>query len=282
MDKLYMVILLLTIIPILICIKYARKVKSDVADSITRCLFFVTITIISNIVFAFSQYQLVAYFMESVYLFFFDLVLIYILQYSQQYTRVFHEVSAFRIGCFIVAYLDGISLLLNTFFHHVFTLKKVSYIGIQMYCISSKTIFYDLHYVFVYCLMFCAIASFLTKIMRISSFYRTKYIPIFVVLCVIMALNMACNVSGFPLDLSLPFFVFAAILICYLTLYRTPRELIEKTLSFVVTKMNNSVVCFDINQECVYANDHFRSRLSSTNDDFFKNYTADTPLDQRE
>ena len=175
MDKLYMVILLLTIIPILICIKYARKVKSDVADSITRCLFFVTITIISNIVFAFSQYQLVAYFMESVYLFFFDLVLIYILQYSQQYTRVFHEVSAFRIGCFIVAYLDGISLLLNTFFHHVFTLKKVSYIGIQMYCISSKTIFYDLHYVFVYCLMFCAIASFLTKIMRISSFYRTKH-----------------------------------------------------------------------------------------------------------
>lgn len=138
MDKLYMVILLLIIIPILICIKYARKVKSDVADSITRCLFFVTITIISNIVFAFSQYQLVAYFMESVYLFFFDLVLIYILQYSQQYTRVFHEVSAFRIGCFIVAYLDGISLLLNTFFHHVFTLKKVSYIGIQMYCVSSK------------------------------------------------------------------------------------------------------------------------------------------------
>ena len=34
--------------------------------------------------------------------------------------------------------------------------------------------------------------------------------------------------------------------------------------------MNNSVVCFDINQECVYANDHFRSRLSSTNDDFSK------------
>lgn len=270
MDKLYMVILLLTIIPILICIKYARKVKSDVADSITRCLFFVTITIIGNIVFAFSQYQLVAYFMESVYLFFFDLVLIYILQYSQQYTRVFNEVSAFRIGCFIVAYLDGISLLLNTFFHHVFTLKKESYIGIQMHCISSKTIFYDLHYVFVYCLMFCVIASFLTKIMRISSFYRTKYIPIFVVLCVIMALNMACNVSGFPLDLSLPFFVFAAILICYLTLYRTPRELIDKTLSFVVTKMNNAVVCFDINQECAYANDHFRSMLSSTNDDFSK------------
>ena len=106
--------------------------------------------------------------------------------------------------------------------------------------------------------------------MRISSFYRTKYIPIFVVLCVIMALNMACNVSGFPLDLSLPFFVFAAILICYLTLYRTPRELIEKTLSFVVTKMNNAVVCFDINQECVYANEHFRSMITSSNDDFSK------------
>ena len=72
MDKLYMIILLLTIIPILICIKYAKKVKSDVADSITKCLIFVTITIISNIVFAFSQYQQISYFMESVYLFSFD------------------------------------------------------------------------------------------------------------------------------------------------------------------------------------------------------------------
>lgn len=268
MDKLYMVILLLMIIPILVCIKYAGKVKSDVASSIVKCLIFVTITILSNGVFAFSQHQQISYFMESLYLFSFDLVLIYILQYSQQYTKVFNEVSVFRTGCFIVAYLDGISLFLNMFFHQVFTLKTVSYMGFRMYHISNKTIFYHLHYVFAYCLMFCAIASFLTKIVQISSFYRKKYVPILVVLCVIMALNFACNISGFPVDLSLPFFIFAAILICYLTLYRSPRELIDKTLSIVVTEMNNAVICFDINQECVYANDRARSMFSSSSEDF--------------
>ena len=55
-------------------------------------------------------------------------------------------------------------------------------------------------------------------------------------------LNVVCDLSEFPVDLSLPFFVFAAILICYLSLYRSPKELVDKTLSIVVTEMNNMVI----------------------------------------
>lgn len=40
MDKLYMILLCLMIVPILICIKYSRKIKSDVASSIVKCLIF--------------------------------------------------------------------------------------------------------------------------------------------------------------------------------------------------------------------------------------------------
>ena len=36
MDKLYMILLCLMIVPILICIKYSRKIKSDVASSIVK------------------------------------------------------------------------------------------------------------------------------------------------------------------------------------------------------------------------------------------------------
>lgn len=116
MDKIYMVLLLLMIIPILICIRYARKIKSDVAVSIVKCLVFAIITILSNGLFVFSIDETFAYLMEALYLFSYDMVLIYILQYSQQYTMVFNEISPFRTGCFIVAYLDGISLFANTFF----------------------------------------------------------------------------------------------------------------------------------------------------------------------
>ena len=161
MDKVYILVLLLMIIPILICIKYAGKVKSEVASSIVKCLVLMIITILSNGVFVLSDNQLFSYVMEGLYLFSFDVLLIYILQYSQQYTQVFSEVTLFRTGCFVVAGLDGISLLLNVFFHHVFTLKAENYISFQMYHISDKTIFYYLHYGFSYCLMFCIIASFL-------------------------------------------------------------------------------------------------------------------------
>ena len=255
MDKIYMVLLLLMIIPILICIRYARKIKSDVAASIVKCLVFAIITILSNGLFVFSIDETFAYLMEALYLFSIDMVLIYILQYSQQYTMVFNEISPFRTGCFIVAYLDGISLFANTFLHNIFTLNKVSYMNYELFHIGTKSVFYHLHFVFAFCLVFCIIASFITKITRIPYFYRKKYFPILVVICVILVLNVVCDLFEFPVDLSLPFFVFAAILICYLSLYRSPKELVDKTLSIVVTEMNNMVICFDINNECVYAND---------------------------
>ena len=168
MEKIYIALLfLMMIIPMLICIKYTRKVKSNVASSIVKCLIFGIITILSNGLFAFSRNMTFSYFMQALYLFSFDMVFIYILQYSQQYTQVFNELSPFRTGCFAVACLDGIQLVLNTVFHNVFTLKTVQYMGVQMYHIDTKTAFYYLHYVFVYCLVLCIIASFTKKIIQI-------------------------------------------------------------------------------------------------------------------
>ena len=288
MDKIYMVLLLLMIIPILICIRYARKIKSDVAASIVKCLVFAIITILSNGLFVFSIDETFAYLMEALYLFSYDMVVIYILQYSQQYTMVFNEISPFRTGCFIVAYLDGISLLANTFFHNVFTLNKVSYMNYELFHIGTKSVFYHLHFVFAFCLVLCIIASFITKITRIPYFYRKKYFPILVVICVILVLNVVCDLSEFPVDLSLPFFVFAAILICYLSLYRSPKELVDKTLSIVVTEMNNMVICFDINNECVYANDRalemFRTSEGSLQavSEYVKAWLAENDIESRD
>ena len=267
MDKLYMILLCLMIVPILICIKYSRKIKSDVASSIVKCLIFAIVTILSNGLSAFSGNETFSYIMEALYRFSFDLMLIYVLQYSQQYTRVFHEVSPFKKGCFIIAYLDGILLFLNIIFHNVFTIETVRFPNFDMYHVADKSIIFYFHYVFAYGLVVCIIASFIIKIIQIPDFYRKKYLPILVLICVITVSKFICGISEFPIDVSLPFFVCAAILICYLTLYRSSRELVDKTLSIVVTEMNNAVICFDINNECVYANERalkiFNSSLDS-------------------
>lgn len=267
MDKLYMILLCLMIVPILICIKYSRRIKSDVASSIVKCLIFAIVTILSNGLSAFSGNETFSYIMEALYRFSFDLMLIYVLQYSQQYTRVFHEVSPFKKGCFIIAYLDGILLFLNIIFHNVFTIETVRFPNFDMYHVADKSIIFYFHYVFAYGLVVCIIASFIIKIIQIPDFYRKKYLPILVLMCVITVSKFICGILEFPIDVSLPFFVCAAILICYLTLYRSPRELVDKTLSIVVTEMNNAVICFDINNECVYANERalkiFNSSLDS-------------------
>lgn len=267
MDKLYMILLCLMIVPILICIKYSRRIKSDVASSIVKCLIFAIVTILSNGLSAFSGNETFSYIMEALYRFSFDMMLIYVLQYSQQYTCVFHEVPQFKKGCFIIAYLDGILLFLNIIFHNVFTMETVRFSNFDMYHVADKSIIFYFHYVFAYGLVFCIIASFIIKIIQIPDFYRKKYLPILVLMCVITVSKFICGILEFPIDVSLPFFVCVAILICYLTLYRSPRELVDKTLSIVVTEMNNAVICFDINNECVYANERalkiFNSALDS-------------------
>lgn len=78
MDKLYMILLCLMIVPILICIKYSRKIKSDVASSIVKCLIFAIVTILSNGLSAFSGNETFSYIMEALYRFSFDLMLIYV------------------------------------------------------------------------------------------------------------------------------------------------------------------------------------------------------------
>ena len=266
MDKLYMILLCLMIVPILICIKYSRKIKSDVASSIVKCLIFAIVTILSNGLSAFSENETFSYIMEALYRFSFDMMLIYVLQYSQQYTRVFNEVSSFKKGCFIIAYLDGILLFFNIFFHNVFTIETVHFPNFDMYHVADKSIIFYFHYVFAYGLVVCIIASFIIRIRQIPDFYRKKYLPILVLMCVITVLKLIYGISEFPIDVSLPFLVCTSILICYLTLYRSPRELVDKTLSIVVTEMNNAVICFDINNECVYANERALKIFNSSRD----------------
>ena len=48
-----MILLCLMIVPILICIKYSRKIKSDVASSIVKWVIFAIVTILRKGVAAF-------------------------------------------------------------------------------------------------------------------------------------------------------------------------------------------------------------------------------------
>ena len=55
---------------------------------------------------------------------------------------------------------------------------------------------------FAYGLVFCIIASFIIKIIQIPDFYRKKYLPILVLMCVITVSKFICGILEFPIDVS--------------------------------------------------------------------------------
>ena len=94
MGKIYTILIYLMIIPILVCIKNIKKFHNDISSSITRCLVFAIFTILGNGLFTLNINETISYLAMALYLFAYDLMLIYILQYSQQYKHsVFVSIS---------------------------------------------------------------------------------------------------------------------------------------------------------------------------------------------
>ena len=168
--------------------------------------------------------ETISYLAMALYLFAgIDLMLIYRnLQYSQQYTNVFSEVRPFqiRVPLIILAFADGISLFLNAFFHHVFTLKLTTYGNLLIYRIDKRYAAYYLRYIFAYFIVLMFIAALIVKIAEIPHFYRKKYYPIILVMSVIIILNLLYHNIRFSYRLVTP--VFSISSISYMLFYILP------------------------------------------------------------
>ena len=77
MDKIYTILIYLMIIPILVCIKNIKKFHNDISSSITRCLVFAIFTILGNGLFTLNINETISYLAMALYLFAYDLMLIY-------------------------------------------------------------------------------------------------------------------------------------------------------------------------------------------------------------
>lgn len=176
-----------------------------------------------------------------------DFILIY--TDARAYTSVPKYIS------FGVAAADTISLIVNAFTHHMFSLTAaqstamgMSYLGAQF-----KPL-YNFHIGYCFVLIFLSLLALTYKTVISSSFYRKKYASLLVQLIFAVAVNTVCYGLHLPIDYSVMLYALFVTSICYFSMYAIPKALMDRIQSNVVENLSSAICCFDIDGKCVYVN----------------------------
>lgn len=168
-------------------------------------------------------------------------------------SKKFSKVTHIIIG--IVATLDTISLIINSFTHHVFSLEKRVYEPLNMEYMATKYTFVEyIHLGFVYFLVAISFIYLIKKVISSPAIYKSRYWSILALVLGVVVVNYICISINYPIDYSVLVYPIMSVMICHFTLYSSPNKLIRKVHTLVVDEMTKPIFCFDLENKCVYIN----------------------------
>lgn len=197
-------------------------------------------------------------FVHSIYFVATDWILYYMLQFSIQFSGGDFDRYVNRKLMILLLAADGISLLLNTVFCHLFTLYLVSgYDGETFYAMTTTPFFYIHYFIIIMLVTFC-LASLFHRAVCAPLFYRGKYLAIALVLAAIVAANVVSFKQA--VDFSVIGYVIEVIVIYYCVFVFTPQRLVRKTLLLISEDMSIGMILLDVEGNFLY-NNHFAGQL---------------------
>ncbi|MCM1537782.1 MAG: EAL domain-containing protein [bacterium] len=260
----FVVVCLLLAAALMIGIVLLGKVKNVVMPSIRFLFAAAIITIVGYVVAVTSPNQGLATLAHGLYFAFTDWLVIALMLYAEKYTEIAPKSPVFRIVIYAAASLDTVSMIVNTFTHHIFTAERAELFGGEsFYAVADKHLMYRVHLAIVYTLVVIVMAILIMKVKRTLKLYRRKYRMILYSFVCVLAVNIGYRFTDFSLDVSVIVYSVLAIAICYFSLFYVPKSIVVRLLSFVVRDMDGSIMCFDLEGKCVYAN-HMAYHLLQT------------------
>ena len=179
----------------------------------------------------------------------------FLTNYAMVYTEVRLITVAPRYILGVLVVVDSISIMVNNFTGHVFAMKQVLDESTGTYYWTSQPeLFMNAHLLLCYVMVALTIIALIYKVIVAPRFYRRKYSAIFIVLIIVILVNAGFLFVGLEIDFSVLLYAIMGPVVCYFTLFSTPRELARRTHSYVVEEMGNGIICFDIDGACVYIN----------------------------
>ncbi len=208
-----------------------------------------------------------ASFAAGVYFLSTDWLVVYLMLFAADYTEVkpLSRVPRFIVG--LLAGVDSISFVVNTFTHHMFTVEVASAdkLGIEYWDVQLKSP-HIVHRVFVYAIVLYSLVILLYKLIKVPAIYKNKYSSILCQTLSVVGLNVLCSAVDAKFDYSVILYASLAISICYLALYASPKKLLERINSTIVEDSVIGLFAYDNSGRCVGANQAVRELFAGEGD----------------
>ena len=258
MRNVYTTLLLIFAIAILICsYVISRKDKTELTKAISRIMIAAPFTMAAYAGALLAPELMFAEIMYAVYYTVSDILLINMLLYALKYTRVYDLRAWQNIALFVIVAADGVLMLANVFTESVFIFRcglTEDGAGTAFYGIAERGGLYNIHRAIIYGMVVLIVIPLAVKIRRSPSMYRKKFRLTLLCLMVIIAANVLYIIMDIAIDFSVLTYGLMAIAIYYFNVIYVPQGLVEGLLSSSIRSMDDGVVCFDIDGNCVYAN----------------------------
>ena len=257
MFQMLIAILILLIMIMVGCVSVVNKKvvrnRSSVVHLIWTAVF--TTACYTGFILVPSKHYNLAVFMNGLHFLSVDWLVIYLMLFAAAYTRISPPSKLPRRIVGILAGLDSISFLINTYTHHMFDLKVATSdtMGRDYWDVQLSPL-YLVHRLFVYAIVLYSLILFSYRLAKSPAIYRGKYRSILLQMVSVVGLNSICSIMNTKYDYSVILYASLAISICYLALYASPKKLLEKIHSTIVEDSIVGLFIYDKNGICVGIN----------------------------
>lgn len=215
----------------------------------------VTFSIIAGVCATFIPNINLALFVKTLHYASVEWMLIFFVRFLELYTNHLKVTMPMRLTFMMLSTLSSISLILNFIFHHVVRAEKITEGNIVINQFEILSPGYTIHFAFSYVLVLIFFLVLAYTLIRTVKLYRKKYALVLLILSFTAGVKGICIAMEFSLDYSLFGYILAEILLTFFSLYYQPKGVVNRTLAYVATNSHNAVMCFDPEDNCIYANE---------------------------
>lgn len=258
----------------LLAITFGNKSKQNYIKSIRNLMFSAVLAVLANILIANSSREHFANISYCLYFSELDWISYFLCMFCLEYTEHNNFLKKIKPAATVLCLLDSFFLyvnLVNKIIFDVYT--SADRWGSSYYLYSAKPIYY-VHLTLDYLLILIGIIALSISLCKSYGFYRKKYLSIILVVWFIILLNIIYMLFLIKLDFSVLFYAIAGILIYYYAYTYIPRHIKNQAFGLVLNYMNEGLVVFDKDRNCIFTNSMARDELGMT----IENSGIDSPI----
>ncbi|MCI8307660.1 MAG: EAL domain-containing protein [Lachnospiraceae bacterium] len=273
MDTAVQILIVFMAFVLLFCCIITVKSKIEYMGSLVRLYLCAIATMFAYFMFLFTGTKEQALFFDGVYFVCTDWLVICMLHFCADYTKVYkrHKYDAAII--YGIAALDTVALLFNNVWQFMFdiVMRMHPETG-KIYRIENFKFPHYIHLSFCYIIIFFAFVLLINRALKSPEIYNKAYISMLASFLGVVICNCICYSLNLQIDVSVLLYAVLASIICYLSVLAAPKTLVNRMLEKVNSEIKDALICHDVYGNLVYANQTAKSIfLDESNADSRKN-----------